>query len=88
MEKKLDAGTELLAGLLESNMRHEHALFEQGLKVQALELTLRDFSDTRQRYEAALLEARTPQVVQKHERMQQLALAAIAAVRVGHLPSD
>lgn len=88
MENKLDPGTELLAGLLESNMRHEQALFDQGLKIQAIELTLRSFPDTKPMYEQSLAALRTPQVVQKHEQMQQLALAAIAAVRAGRLPSD
>jgi hypothetical protein len=88
MENKLDPGTELLAGLLESNMRHEQALFDHGLKIQAIELTLRSFPDTKPMYEQSLAALRTPELVQAHEHSQRLSRSAIDSIRGGQFPSD
>lgn len=86
--ENLDAGTKLLAELLEVNMRHEHALFEQGLKIQALELTTRSFENTKPAYERFHAALRKPELVQEHERSQRLARAAIDSLLAGKLPSD
>jgi hypothetical protein len=87
MDNETEAGQNLLADLFEANRKQDAALFEQGLKIQAMELTLRSFPDTKPTYEEALKRARTPEVVREFERSQSLAFAAIAAIRKGQLPS-
>ena len=82
-----DAGQELLIHLLEANMRQDKALFDQGIKVQAIELTLRSFPDAKPMYEEALERAKNPEVLAEFQRSQNLALAAIAAIRAGEFPS-
>jgi hypothetical protein len=88
MVDDVTAGRDLLAGLFEANMRYDKALFEQGLKIQAMELTLRSFSDAKPLYDQNLKALRTPELVREHEHSQRLSLAAIAAIRGGQFPSD
>lgn len=81
------AGRELLVGLMEADRQIQSALFEQGLKIQAMELTLRSFPDAKPMYEKSHAALRTPEVVQAHERSQNLSRAAIDSVRKGQFPS-
>jgi hypothetical protein len=88
MTNEEKAGYEILASLLEANIKTNRALFEQGLKIQAMELTLRSFPDAKPMYEKSLAEARTPEVVREFETGERLARASAHSVRVGQFPSD
>jgi hypothetical protein len=87
MDDQTKAGYDLMAELFEALRLHEHSLFEQGLKVQALEFTLRSFPDGKPVYEKSLAEFRTPEVVRKHELAQRLSRERVAAIRAGRFPS-
>jgi hypothetical protein len=87
MDSETEAGCNLMADLFEAIRQQEHSLFEQGLKIQAMEFTLRSFPDAKPKYEQSLEALRTPEVVQKHELAQALDRERVAAIRSGRYPS-
>jgi hypothetical protein len=87
MDDETKAGYDLMAELFEMLRIHENALFEQGLKIQAMELTLRSFPDGKVVYEQSLAALRTPELAAKHELAQGLSRARVDAIRAGRYPS-
>lgn len=78
---------EQLAKLFEFLKQLHSFAYDLGFKVQALELTLRTFPDTRPVYEDALKQVRSPEALRGIELAMKAYDAQVALARGGSLPS-
>ena len=87
MSEDASNGNEFLAQLYEGLRRQHEFVYEQGFKVQALELTLRSFPDTRAKYESALAQVKSKEVLDSMRSSLAGHDAAIALLRSGRIGS-